>query len=89
MLLKIIYCLFNEIIGVLLLNVLINGVYRHTVFTTDKLKLLIQRSLTSGHIKKSNYSILGKISYYSVNFIVATFYPDLFKIRSDIIKWLP
>ena len=84
MLLKIIYCLFNEIIGVLLLNVLINGVYRHTVFTTDKLKLL-----TSGHIKKSNYSILGKISYYSVNFIVATFYPDLFKIRSDIIKWLP
>ena len=36
--LRIIYCLLNKIIGVLLLNVLIRGVYRGTVFTTNELK---------------------------------------------------
>jgi len=47
------YCMFNKIIGVLLVNVLIKGVYRRTVFTTDKLKLLIQRSFTPGHLRTS------------------------------------
>jgi len=50
-----VYCLFNEIIGVLL------GVYRPTVFTTDKLKLSIQCSLTLRH---NRISLKCRLKWY-------------------------